>query len=59
MPAPSVQSWIERVSLRDNFAGREGNQLDRIKAMKKAGWDLSVLIPPGRALYVIVLGWKR
>jgi len=52
-----MRTWIERISLRDNFAGREGNSLDRIKAMKKAGWELTVLLVR-RADYCIVLGWK-
>jgi len=27
--------------------------------MKKVGWDLSVLVPPGRATYVLVLGYHE
>ena len=57
-PASSGGSWIERVSLRENFAGRKGNSLDRIKAMKKEGWDVTVLKPPGNPDYVLVLGWR-
>jgi len=52
-----MRTWIERVSLRDNFAGREGNSLDRVKAMKASGWDLVVLIPSG-CDYVICLGYR-
>ena len=43
------------MSLRENFAGREGNSLDRLKAMKAAGWDLTVLTVKD-ADYVLVLG---
>jgi len=56
-----LRSWIERVPLtaprgEPGFAGREGNQLDRIKAMKSAGWELTVLTVKGER-YVLVLGW--
>ena len=49
-----MRTWIERVSLRENFAGREGNSLDRLKAMRSE-WDLTVLTVSG-ADYVLVLG---
>ena len=52
-----MNTWIERVPLRENFAGRAGNSLDRIKAMKLLGWELSVLTVRG-ADYVLVLGYR-
>jgi hypothetical protein len=52
-----MRTWIEHVSLSDNFAGREGNSLDRIKAMIADGWELTVLCVRG-ADYVLVLGWR-
>jgi hypothetical protein len=50
-----MRTWIERVPLGPRFAGREGNDLDRIKAMKRSGWELTVLTVAG-ADYVLVLG---
>jgi len=55
--ARRVRTWIERVPLRENFAGREGNSLDRIKAMKAAGWELTVLTVRGES-YVLCLGYQ-
>ena len=52
-----LRSWIERVSLTENFAGRAGNNLDRIKAMRPE-WDVTVLTVRG-ADYVLVLGYKE
>lgn len=51
-----MRTWIERIPLSENFAGREGNSLDRIKAMKALGWELTVLTVD-KADHVILLGW--
>lgn len=53
-----MRTWIERVVLGPTFAGKAGNDLDRIKAMISDGWDLTVLTVKGEA-YVIVLGWRE
>ena len=52
-----MRTWIERVPLGPTFAGRAGNDLDRIKAMIADGWDLTVLIVKGER-YVLVLGCR-
>ena len=51
-----LRSWIERVPLTANFAGKEGNSLDRIKAMRRE-WDVTVLCVRG-ADYVLVLATR-
>jgi hypothetical protein len=68
-----VQTWIERVPLDRYFAGvRAGSDdpgppaLDRIKAMKREGWEITILTierhPPRRKRvfdpYVLVLGYR-
>jgi hypothetical protein len=66
-----VRTWCERVPLDRYFAGvRAGPDdpgppaLDRIKAMMRSEWDVTVLtveLRPRRlgfAPYVLVLGWR-
>jgi hypothetical protein len=48
-----VRTWIERVEVDRYF----GNRLDEWKAMKRDGWQLTVLIAPGSKT-VVVLAWR-
>lgn len=52
-----MRTWVERVPLGPTFAGKAGNDLDRIKAMKADGWDVTVLTIKG-ASYVLVLACR-
>jgi hypothetical protein len=52
-----LRTWIERVSAGPGFAGKEGNHLDRFKAMRWDGWDLEVVIVGGGE--VVALGRYR
>ena len=58
-----MKTWVERVSLDPmTFAGKTHDgvppELDRIKAMKASGWELSMLQVKG-ARYVLVLGYRQ
>jgi hypothetical protein len=48
------RTWIERVKVGRYF----GDDIDRWKAMKREGWDLTVLIAPDH-LTVVAFGYQR
>jgi len=47
-----MRTWIERFPVKEYF-GADINI--RVKRMKRAGWQMTVLLPPDQS-YVIVLG---
>ena len=59
-----MRTWVERVPLGVGFAGRAGPgglgppSLDRIKTMKQAGWELTVLTVKGER-YVLLVGYRE